>query len=131
VLVVGGGYYLSRWLIAPLWLPLTPSLNRTGGHPTWLWFIIELFPPTIPCILAGLAVGVCLESRKPVLWACILGGFVVLGQWLSWHWHLAPDVIDRGRQVVTSLIPAVAAAGSTLAGWRRGESRSSVRKAGA
>ena len=131
VLVVGGGYYLSRWLIAPLWLPLSPWLNRTGGHPTWLWFIIELLPPTIPCILAGLAVGVSLESRRPVLWACILGAFVAIGRWMAWRWHLAPDLIDRVRQMVTSLIPAAAAAGSTLVGWRRSQKRSAAHGAGA
>jgi hypothetical protein len=131
VLVVGGGYYFSMWLIAPLWLPLSPWLNRTGGHPTWLWFIIELLPLCIACALAGLAVGVCLETRKPQVWALALGGLVVFSRWMGWHWHLSPDLGDRARQAATSVIPGAVASWSILVAWRRADNPPSVDEAGA
>jgi hypothetical protein len=126
VLVVGGGYYLSTWLVAPLWLPLSPWLNRTGGHPTWLWFFIELIPSGIVCALAGWAVGLCLETRKPQAWAIGLGVLVVLVRWMGWHWHLSPDLSDRARQAAMSVIPAAVASWSALVAWQRVNSRRSV-----
>jgi hypothetical protein len=115
ILVVGGAYLFSTWLVTPLWLfVITPWMNRDGGHGFWLTTSVGWIPAVVGCGLAGIGAGLAIESEKPIAWALIFGALVIVVRWLGWTWHLPPDLEDRARQALDAIVPAAAAAAGVL-----------------
>ena len=129
VLVVGGGYFLSAFLAVPVSFAAMPWLNQS--HPIWMKTTVTSILFSIACALGGLAVGACIESRRPLGWALALGAVVAVLSWRGWRWYIPPDLGERLMQAAQSFIPAIGATAGALFGWRYANTRGQLPEVGA
>jgi len=124
-LVVLGGLYLSSWIAMPFWPPILRLTTDRVYHPGWesVWInSLQLLPALLGAAIAGVAVGLALQTRHPQLWALVLAVPMAVLRWTSFTWHISPQLGDRARQASAALVPAAAAALAIWLGsrWRMG-----------
>jgi len=120
-LSLAGAYYLSSWVVAPLWYPITHFTANRVYHPGFESLAMEavmLIPRIVGALLAGLAVGCVIETLNPVRWAIAFGIVVVIFGWISFEWNIPPDFSQRAGQALKTVIPGFAAVGGVYAGDR-------------
>ena len=107
-LVMIGAYYLSSWLIVPLWV-LISKLNEgrvyQGGQ-TAMMHAFDIIPVAAGAALAGVIAGMFLETAKPLAWAAGVGAFVGACTWSSTRWYVTPTLKDLLPQIVGAMVAA-------------------------
>lgn len=101
-LVLVGAYYVSAWVLIPLWIPLTKLVEGRvypAGSQLLFWAeIFNMIPAACSAVLAGVVTGYFVETARPVTWAVVAGVFVGLCTWSSHHWYVAPTSSDLLKQ---------------------------------
>jgi ABC-type amino acid transport system permease subunit len=112
LLLGAGAYYIAAWLSMPLAIAfgkLTQGHIYTGDFSAaFVMPLVTNLPKAIVAAAAGAVLAWLIESERPVVWAifpALLYG--VLG-FLGYRWARPPAVVDRVKQTIGALFPALA-----------------------
>jgi hypothetical protein len=126
VLTIVGAYYVSAWVLVPIWIPIAKLTEGRVYSTAGERFGMELFNFLLPgatAVLAGIAAGLLLETERPLAWTVFAALFVGLMVWSSTHWHIRPAAFDLGVQALR----AAAAAALTFFACRLAARRREIR----
>ena len=122
-LVVVGAYYVSAWVVMPLWAPIAwmdhGRVYQAGSSLLLLSQAIRTIPILMSAILAGAAAGYFLVASRRASWLAVLGIFVAVCVWSSTRWYVRPSFEDLLWQGTKATVAGSLAVLAALAVWNR------------
>lgn len=121
-LVIVGAYYVSSWILVPIWIPVARLFEKRVYLPGEAGLVEarNLIPVVISAVLAGVACGWFIETKRLLVWALACGVFVGVCKWSSGYWYRPPsgaELIQKG--VAACVVGVLACAACWVVGKRR------------
>ncbi|MDA8078401.1 MAG: hypothetical protein M0Z79_05625 [Nitrospiraceae bacterium] len=112
ILILAGIYYLSWWVVRPLFMihdQVTSGMTYGGGLFGYLLMgIISVLPVALVAFGSGILTVYIVEETHLKYWLALLAMFYAVNGFSGFQWPKEPQLSDRAFQVIHSLFPAMA-----------------------
>lgn len=111
LLIVVGIYYLSWWVMSPIFMihtKLTTGVTYSGGIlGSLLMGIVSALPVALVAFGSGILSHYALEGTKKEYWTALLALFYAVNGFTGFHWAQQPELSDRFYQATQGIFPAL------------------------
>jgi uncharacterized membrane protein (DUF4010 family) len=133
ILICCGMFWLSLWgaaLLTPSFSKLNDGIVYGDGVLSALAMgVMSSMGRTLAAVVAGVCVALIISSRKPEIWAVIVGALYVIASPVRHHWGFPATGWDRLWQGVDLIFPCLACILAAFVVTRLRGNRDSIAKA--